>query len=108
MRTPYLAAAAALLLATPAAAHDHGAVINNFYGPTTNYFGAAPGYPAQQAYPATDGYYGRSYDDGYRGAYGANYGGYPPPGAYYGGYGEYDGSYDGARLDPWNGYSPTY
>jgi hypothetical protein len=107
MRHLFPAAAAALLLATPAAAHERGAVINNFYGPTTNYFGAAPG-TAAPAYPGYGGgYYDRSAYDNYQGdGYRGGYVGYPP--AYYGGYGEYDGSYDGARLDPWNGYSPTF
>jgi hypothetical protein len=65
----------------------------NFYGPTTNYFG-----PAGEAETTPADYYGPP----------AYYGEAPPP---YG-YGQPDlppqQYYDGARLDPWNGYNGAW
>lgn len=108
MRHSIVIAAAALLLATPAIAHDRdygqGGATYNFYGPSTNYFGPMPAYgqPAAPYPSAYDSGYMEDGPDAYPGY------GYPPGYPAYDRYGEYDNSYDGARLDPWHGYSPAY
>jgi hypothetical protein len=64
----------------------------NFYGPTTNYFGAPPDDQGPPGYDGPPAFYGEA----------------PPP---YG-YGQPDlppqQYYEGARLDPWNGYNGAW
>ena len=134
--------AIAVLLSATAAAQAGGyerysapaGTVNNYYGPTTVYQGAAPAYGQTYgyAYPAQGSSYSSAYGNATAGAYAdayagsaGNYSGYGYYGADYGApwgepfaggvgyspYGNYGGSYGygapvhGARMDPWNGYN---
>jgi hypothetical protein len=100
--------------------------VNNYYGPTTVYQGAAPsyGYDYSSAYQAAPSYgstYGNAYTGAYAGGYSSSYGSYGADygapwgqpfagGVGYSPYGNYGGSYGavpvyGARANPWNGYN---
>ena len=88
-----LAAAAAFGLTAPAVAHEEGSYGASgpnyyFYGPSTNYFGAAMPSYAPPSYGPAAAYYGGHYgDDDWNN----------PP--------QY---YDAIRQDPWHGYNDDW